>query len=126
MPTMKTIKMIGLALVASTLIAAASAEAHGNGGWGGHRHGYSQGVRAFVGVPGPIFYYSPYTYTYNPYPTTVVIQQPTQPVQAPAPVIQPSPQVQYWYFCESANGYYPSVPSCQEGWKMIPVTPSAP
>lgn len=122
---MKTIKMIGLALVTCTLFAAASAEAHGYGGREGHRHqGYNWGVRAFVGIPGPMLYYSPYTYTYNPYPTTVIIQQSTQPVQAPAPVVQQVPQTQYWYFCESANGYYPSAPSCQEGWKMIPVTPS--
>ena len=124
---MKTIKMIGLSLVSCALFAfiPMSAEAHGQpygGGWGRH-YGHNWGVRAFVGVPGPMLYYSPYTYTYNPYPSTVIIEQRTQPVQAPAPVVQPSPQ--YWYFCESANAYYPYVSFCQEGWKMIPVTPSA-
>lgn len=124
---MKTIKMIGLSLVSCALFAfiPMSAEAHGHhhgGGWGRH-YGHNWGVRAFVGVPGPMLYYSPYTYTYNPYPSTVIIEQSAQPVQAPAPVLPQTPQ--YWYFCESANGYYPSVPFCQEGWKMIPVTPSA-
>ena len=32
---------------------------------------------------------------------------------------EPAPS--YWYYCPSAGGYYPDVPSCPEQW--VPVTP---
>src|SRR5207244_506409 len=36
------------------------------------------------------------------------------------------PQQQgYWYFCQSANAYYPYVQQCPEGWQpVVPVPPS--
>lgn len=35
----------------------------------------------------------------------------------------PPPPTQYWYYCESAQRYYPYVPSCPGGWKQVPATP---
>jgi hypothetical protein len=56
--------------------------------------------------------YYPYSYGY-PYPVY------SQPVYvAPA---QAAPQ--YWYFCASANRYYPYVATCPEGWKAVPAQP---
>ncbi len=53
--------------------------------------------------PGPIY---PYPDPYTP----PVIQQ-----------LPPSPQ--YWYYCASAGAYYPYVPVCPEGWRMVPAVP---
>ena len=60
----------------------------------------------FVGVGVPFFGYypppPPYYYSYAPgyYP----------PAAAPQ---------QYWYFCPSANAYYPYVQQCPEGWQPV-------
>jgi hypothetical protein len=32
----------------------------------------------------------------------------------------PAPAQGYWHYCASANGYYPSVPSCPEAWILVP------
>jgi hypothetical protein len=52
-----------------------------------------------------------------------VVVNPPVIVAAP-PQITPAPPVQYWYFCTAANGYYPYVSSCPEGWKTVPATPA--
>ena len=63
--------------------------------------------------PQPVYPYpDPYT------PPVVVIQQ-----TPPAVSSTPAPQAQNWYYCASAKGYYPYVPSCPEGWEMVPATP---
>jgi hypothetical protein len=56
-------------------------------------------------------------------PPAVVIQQP--PSEAPPPPSSvAAPQTpQNWYYCESAKGYYPYVPSCPAGWQMVPASP---
>lgn len=49
----------------------------------------------------------------------------------PAPVyVQPAPVSggavppgQFWYFCPASNAYYPNVPSCPSGWRLVPATP---
>ena len=120
MMVMKTIRMFGVALVLLLALAPISAPAY----HGGHGHWrFHAGAWAWWAVPGP-FYYRPYPYPYlypSPYaPSTVVIER-------TAPAVQPlQPQQQFWYYCESAKSYYPYVPSCQEGWKMVPTTPPAP
>ena len=78
------------------------------------------------GVPiGYPYYYAPYPY-YPPYyaAPVVVQQQPTVYVeQAPA-----APQAQassgYWYFCQSAQGYYPYVKECPGGWQRVSPQPA--
>jgi hypothetical protein len=130
-------KVLSAALVTVTLllILAAPSDAGGRRGhWHGHRHG---GVRLFVGL-GPAFWYGPYPYWRYPYPyyygyspdvytpPTVVVQEPPVYVQQqPAPAVPPAtgqaaPPEGYWYYCASARGYYPSVPTCSEAWIKVP------
>jgi len=72
-------------------------------------------VAVFLGVGIPFYAYYPpplpYYYDYAP------------GYYAPPAAI---PQQQgYWYFCQSANAYYPYVQQCPEGWQpVVPVPPS--
>jgi hypothetical protein len=71
-------------------------------------------VAVFLGVGIPFYAYYPpplpYYYDYAPgyYPPPAAIPE------------QPG----YWYFCRSANAYYPYVQQCPEGWQ--PVVPQPP
>lgn len=90
---------------------------HGGGGWGWG------GPRVVVGV-GPGFgwgwapgYYGYYPPPYYYYPPPVVVQdEPPVYIQRPAP--QPA-----WYYCESAKGFYPRVPTCPEPWVKVAPEP---
>lgn len=88
---------------------------------GGHwHHGVHDGRLGWWWVVGSLWYFYPrpfYPYP-DPYTPPVVIIPQTSPV-----VPGPAPQAQNWYYCPSANGYYPYVPSCPEGWRMVPATP---
>jgi len=85
-------------------------------------HAWWHGPHVWVG--GPVWY--PYPY-YAPPP---VVVQPSPPV-----VVQPSaPQTyvqsrdtapeSYWYYCQSAKGYYPYVKECPSGWQRVAPQPS--
>ena len=55
------------------------------------------------------------------YPQPVVVQpRPPEPV-----IVQPAPQpnTDNWYYCDSAQAYYPYAQSCPEGWRQVPATP---
>jgi hypothetical protein len=121
-------------LIAALLIATvAPSEA---GGRHHHRHGHG---RVFIGLglgfgPGwygyPYYGYPYYPYWYYPPPAYAypapVVQQPTVYVeQKPVPPAGSAPAAaqQYWYYCESAAGYYPSVESCPEPWVKVPARP---
>jgi len=54
-------------------------------------------------------WYSPYWY-----PSVAVVDQPTVYIQAP-----PEPTA-YWYYCPSAQAYYPQTATCQEPWVKVP------
>lgn len=94
--------------------------------WG---HGHWRGG-VFIGV-GP--YWGPYPYYWYPppppyyyAPPPVVIEQPPvyveqQPALPPPPA--PAAPTAYWYYCQSAKGYYPTVPSCPEEWVKVPEQP---
>lgn len=71
-----------------------------------HRGGVFVGVAPFV-VGGAIAYGAPYYADPGYY-------------AYPAPTYS-APEPSYWYYCPSAGGYYPDVPSCPEPW--VPVTP---
>jgi len=63
-------------------------------------------------------YVVPYPYA-SPYPYPPVV------VQAPPTVsVQPAPQTPTWYYCESPQGYYPSVQQCPGGWRPVAPTPA--
>jgi len=45
----------------------------------------------------------------------IVEQEPAYAAQ------QPTTPQSYWYYCQSAKGYYPNVQSCPEAWvKVVP------
>lgn len=94
------------------------------GRWrGGHwNHGYHDGRLGWWWIVGGLWFFYPqwvagYPDPYTPPPTVIV--QPTAPAAPSTP-----PPSQYWYYCDAAKGYYPYVPSCAGGWRMVPATPS--
>jgi hypothetical protein len=65
------------------------------------------------------WYYPPPYY----YPAPVVVRS------APVTYIeqgssQPVDQSSWWYYCESAKGYYPYVKRCPTGWQRVSPTPA--
>src|SRR5467141_1427488 len=76
-------------------------------------HFISRSTTVFVGVGIPFYgYYPPPLPYYYDYPPAYY------------PLVAP-PQQSYWYFCSSANAYYPYVQQCPEGWQAVaPVPPS--
>ncbi len=94
----------------------------------GHWDGWGWGLGLGFGL-GLLYarpYYSPYYYPYYPpayyYPQTVIVNQP--PAWTPGTtVVSPGNAAGYWYYCESARGYYPYVPQCPEPWRPVPATP---
>jgi len=94
-------------------------------------HGFVR-TRVFVGV-GPVWWGAPYPYWYYPPPPVYVVPAPT-PVVVEPPVYTQQPQVMapappapgpqnFWYYCPSAQGYYPSVPNCNEPWVKVAPRP---
>ena len=74
-------------------------------------------------LPPPYYVYPPPPVIIQPTPV-FVHQQPVIVQQAP-PVAPPQgssavPSQAYWYFCPSAQAYYPTVPDCPEAWIMVP------
>jgi hypothetical protein len=49
----------------------------------------------------------------------IVREEPEVYIERPGP-----PAEGYWYYCESAEAYYPRVPSCPEPWLKVPPTPA--
>ena len=86
-------------------------------GFEGHR-GFHHHGRGGVFVVGPTFWWDPWPPPYYYAPPPVVMQEPAYIQQSPGSTL---PQG-YWYYCPSAGGYYPNVPTCAEPW--VPVTPS--
>ena len=85
---------------------------------GGFRH-FGPGVFIGGALFAPWWWGAPYPYyPYYAYAPPVEALEPPDYFQAPPPVAQPQA---YWYYCESAQAYYPNVPSCPESW--IPVPP---
>ena len=112
----------GLVLLAlSVLLSAApeAAAAHGWGHWHHRHHHYGWwGPRVIVAPPYAWGWggYYPYPYPY-PYPA-IVREEPQVYIERPDPPVEES-----WYYCESAEAYYPRVPSCPEPWVKVPPVP---
>jgi hypothetical protein len=80
----------------------------------------SQPPQAPVYLPPPVYVPPPVVIQQAP-PATVVIPAPAPPPPAMAP---PAPVVtNVWYYCASARQYYPHVPYCPEGWRVIAPPP---
>lgn len=110
---MKLHKLLSVLLAAFLVAGATGASAHGR--------------RAHVGVYfGPSVYWGPgwgapfYPYPYYPPPPVVVMPPPAPPPvyieQNEAPVQGGQP---YWHYCKSAQGYYPYVKECPDGWQKV-------
>jgi len=65
-------------------------------------------------------YAGPYPYivgdSFDAYYAPYVVYPPTPMVFAP-------PSKPYWYYCASAQEYYPQVKTCPEAWIKVPPTP---
>lgn len=79
---------------------------------GAWRHTRYGGRVGWWWIVGPTWYY--YPKPIYPYP------DPYTPSESK---IQPSPQIQNWYYCESSKEYYPYTSRCPGGWKTVPATP---
>ena len=87
------------------------------------RHG---GGHVGIGVViGPSWPYYPPSYYYPAYPPTVVMQSPPIYVEQGAAAAPAAPGAEnFWYFCNSPQGYYPYIKECPGGWqKVVPQIP---
>ena len=130
---MKKLTLAAVFVFAAFLAAPLASEAGGGRGHhGGHHHHVRSRVVVGFGV-GPYwgwgygypYWGSPYWYYPPAYAPVVVQESPPVYVQQPAPVAPapPAPAEQYWYYCESVRGYYPSVPNCPEQWLKVAPRP---
>ena len=124
---MKKLAVAGLIVLGVTLMGALPSDADGRRHHH-HRHGHRGHVhtRFFVGF-GPSYYWGPYPYWYYPpapyvvYTPPPVVVQRSEPVyiQQTPPPVPPAPEQQFWYYCQSAGGFYPTVPNCSEEWVKV-------
>jgi hypothetical protein len=85
---------------------------------GHHRGHHHHRGRVFVGI-GPWWWGPPYPYWYYPPPyyygpPRVVVDEPPVYIER-----QPWPPG-YWYYCASAQAYYPQVATCADAWIQVP------
>ena len=52
-------------------------------------------------------------------PVVMVPSEPRVFVERDAPVAPAAQPQQWWYWCQSAQGYYPYVSTCSEGWRRV-------
>jgi hypothetical protein len=106
---------------------------HGGGWHGGGWHGgwWGPGVFFGAGLAAPFWQYPyygyPYPYAY-PYPYGYpAYSPPGMGDSSPQTYIQQeTPAQQYWYYCQSAQGYYPYVTECPGGWQQVAPQPPPP
>jgi hypothetical protein len=97
--------------------------AWGPGAWGpGWGPGWGSGWGG-----GGVWVTSPPQVVVVPQEPRIFVERDEVPASAPAapPAAAPS-RPQWWYWCASANAYYPYVSTCSEGWQRVtpqPVTP---
>lgn len=90
-------------------------------GWHGGHYGWWWLVGAsWLLYPSPVYPYpDPDVAPAYVIDDTMVAAAP--PVQQAAP---PPPAPSVWYYCPSAQGYYPYVPACPTGWQTVPAQPA--
>lgn len=96
-----------------------------------------------VWVEGAPYYYANDTYysavsggymVAAPPAETTYTEAPAPQAPAAAPVPQAAPPANAptqsnggtWYYCDSAQAYYPYVSECKEGWRPVPASPAQP
>jgi len=110
--------------------------ARGLPGHGGHRGGRGGGVIIYPYPPYPVGWpYPPYPYPYPyPYPTYPYPYPDDDSDDYPMPSTRglvvpgdmPVGIMATWYYCDTPDGYYPYVKTCQHPWAQIPVAPPPP
>jgi hypothetical protein len=132
---MKALRLPLAVFAAAIALFSFAAPAQAGGGWhgdgGNHWRG---GVYLNFGVPfpyywGPRYYYGPPVYYAAPpayyYGAPAVVAPSSPPVyverydSVPA-APQSQPPATWWYWCASANGYFPYVKECPGGWQRVP------
>jgi hypothetical protein len=96
---MKKSAMVMVLTVGVLLVSVAPSFAWWHRGWWGPPYWYGPGV---IVAPAP------------------VIVTPPPVVEAPPVFVQQEPVQGSWYFCQSAQAYYPNVQSCPEPWVKVP------
>jgi hypothetical protein len=93
---------------------------------GGHwQHGYHGSRYGWWWLAGGLWYFYPSPVYPYPDPYLPPLVEVPVPMPAPAPAMPATPPpAQYWYYCDSAGGYYPYVPTCQGGWRAVPANPA--
>jgi hypothetical protein len=109
--------LLGLvALCVAGMLAAPDASAHGG------RARISLGFH--FGAP---YYWHPWpSYYYYPAPVYVApsVVQVSPPVYVERQDSPTTDQQGWWYYCNSAKGYYPYVKECPGGWQKVPPAPA--
>ncbi len=88
---------------------------------GGHRYRHGGHFSFWLAPLWYPAYAYPYDYPYH-HETTVIVEQ--RPVYVERPP-SAAPAESWWYYCESAGGYYPDVASCPERWVKVPPRPES-
>jgi len=88
-------------------------------GFGGYGLGLGLGYGLGYGGYGFWPYYS-YPPVAVPAAPPVYVERQDVPQQP-----QASPPPGYWYYCRAANGYYPYVKDCPDGWLQVSPQPSS-
>jgi hypothetical protein len=119
--------LIAVLLVISTAPGYADRDGHGSKGHGYRSHGHSRhwhrghghrrhghsGVRVVIS-PGLVV---PFGSSWGPYPEPPVVVAPP-----PRVYVESSPPT-YWYYCDTAQAYYPYVQQCPGEWRQVLPTP---
>lgn len=86
---------------------------------GGHwRHDWHAGRLGWWWIVGGLWYLYP-----SPvYPFPSYSEPPVVVLADPAAEADAGPY--YWYFCNSAQTYYPYIKTCPEGWQQVPAAPA--
>jgi hypothetical protein len=131
---MKSLRLPLAVFAAAIALFSFAAPAQADGRWhGGGGPRWHSGVYLNFGIPfpyywgpgyygPPVYYAPPPVYYYGP-PAAVVPSSPPVYVERddPAPAApQAQPPATWWYWCESARGYYPYVKECPGGWQRVP------
>jgi hypothetical protein len=109
-----------LALLLALVGVFASESALAHGGRTRLHLGFHFGAPYWGPYWGPWWYHPPPSY-YYPGPAVYVPAQPTTYIeQSGAPA---SDSAGWWYYCDTARGYYPYVKECPSGWQRVPPAP---
>ena len=114
-PAMAVSRLLAVSLAVVLLLGSVAAEAHGDRR---HHHRRAEWWGPALGVGLVLGSAAIVANAYEP-------PRYRQPVMVmPAPVVAAPPVASVWYFCADSNSYYPAVPECPSGWRIVPAQPA--